>query len=419
MGFLSRIRPKAMTSEDLARMIGSVYGGGSTSTGISVNTGSAMQAMCVHACVKIIADSFGMLPCHLMRKNGKNKEQAEDHPLFDLLNDQPCEYLTADKFCGMSAAHVKLQGNFFALKSNHPGRPIRELIPLAFGSVEEVIQAPDYGLFYKVRRPTGTGILDTSTTVDIVPGSRIMHIRGLVLNGFMGLNPVAYARESISLALATEKHGGKLFSHGTMIGGVIEFPAAVAPFKTIAAMRQYLADFNDTYSSIENAHKTAILQQGATWKPMAMTSVDSQFLEARNFQRQEIVQLFFGLPLGMMTTGDKVATFASSGNFSQDYVDYALMPLCVAAEKEVKRSLLTSEEKKTLYLKFNVAGLLRGKPSERAAYYGAMINSEVMNPNEARDLEDMNPYDGGDEYRTRTSSMKEPTGDQGGSNASA
>jgi hypothetical protein len=32
----------------------------------------------------------------------------------------------------------------------------------------------------------------------------------------------------------------------------------------------------------------------------------------------------------------------------------------------------------------------------------------MLNPNEARELEDRNPYAGGDEYRTRTSTVKEP-----------
>ncbi len=403
MGFLSHIRPKAMTTSEAIREMIS-FGGGSTSTGISVNTDSAMQAMAVQSCVTIISSAFGMLPCNLMQRIGKNRETAENHGLYELLHDQPCEYLTSDKFWGMSAAHVKLQGNFFALKVMVRDE-VRELIPLAFSSVEDVIQGPDYSLFYRVRRPSGKSMEDTSTKVDTIPGNRIMHIRGLTLNGFMGLNPIAYARESIGLALATEKHGAKLFGQGTMIGGVLQMAGF---FKDRDQAKRFVEEFNEVHNSVENAHKTVLLEQGVTWNKMAMTSVDSQFLEARNFQRQEIVQLMFNMPLGMMTSGDKVATFASSGNFAQDFVTYCLMPLAVSAEKEGRRSLLTDEEKRLkYYIKFEAGALLRGSFEEQMKAFQVAINEEILNPNECRELLDRNPYPGGEQYRTRTSTTKD------------
>jgi phage portal protein BeeE len=111
----------------------------------------------------------------------------------------------------------------------------------------------------------------------------------------------------------------------------------------------------------------------------------------------------------MMTTGDKVATFASSGNFSQDFVTYCLQPLAVAAEKEGRRSLLAKEEKDlNYYIKFQMGALLRGSFKEQMESFQIAINEEIMNPNECRDLLDMNPYQGGDEYRTRTSTVKQP-----------
>lgn len=399
MGFLNGLRPKAMNSEGLLRMI---YGGNTTSTGIAVNTDSAMRAMAVHSCVSIKANSIGQLPCHLMKKKGREKTQATEHPLYRILHDQPNSWMTAPEFWGMASACLDLKGNFFALKSGLPGRPIKELIPLAIGSVEEVIQAPDYGLFYKVRRPAKSG---ESETIDTIPGDRIIHLRGLTLNGFMGLNPIAYARESIGLALATEKHGAKLFGHGTMIGGVLKMAGAFAD-RTKA--KKFVDDFNETYSSVENAHKTALLEQGVTWEKMAMTSVDSQFLEARNFQKKEIVDLFFGIPLGMMTDAGKSPTFASAEQFALAYVIYALTPRLVNIEKAIYRDLLTEEEKKTLYAKFSVGGLLRGDMKSRFEAYAVGIEEEILNPNEVRDLEDLNPYEGGDEYRTRKTAQAKP-----------
>jgi HK97 family phage portal protein len=399
-GIFSRIRPKAMTSDEISRLIIDTFGGGTTASGQSVNSTTAMQAMAVHSCVKIKADSIAQLPCHLYVEKGNTKDKAKDLRLYRLLHRQPNQWMTAPEFWGMCSACLDLRGNFFALKSGLPGREVQELIPIPMGRVKEVIQAPDYGLFYKISRPDGSSI-------DTIPGNRIMHIRGLVLDGFMGINPIQYARESIGLDQALVKHGAKLFSHGTMIGGVLQMPGA---FKDRTMAQKFLDDFNDTYSSVENAHKTALLEQGVTWQKMAMTSVDSQFLEARNFQKKEIVDLFFGLPLSMLQSGDKVATYASADAFDLEYVKYALTPRLVNIEMAIFRDLLTEEQKENYFAKFSTGGLLRGDTAARTAYYQGMVNIEAMNPNEVRELEDMNPYPEGNEYRTRTSTVREKKG---------
>jgi HK97 family phage portal protein len=416
MGLIARVgRPKAMNSEELSRLILPTYGGRMTSTGISVNTESAMRAITVHKCVKAKANALLQIPCHLMKQEGRNKERAIDHRLYTLLHDQPNEWMTAPEFWGMCSACLDLRGNFFVLKSNLPGRPIRELIPLGIGRVQEVIQMPDYSLAYKVSRPTtkqttsdiGAGNIGDmlGVTYDIIPGNRIMHIRELVLNGYMGLNPIAYARESIGLAIAQEKHGAKLFSHGTLLGGILKWDKH---FSTEQKAKEFLTSFNEIYSSVENAHKTALLEDGVTWEKIQMTSQDSQFMEARAFQNKDITDLFFALPLQIMSTGDKTATFASAEQFDKEYVQYAIMPRIVNIEKAIRRDLLTEEEKQTpYYAKFQAQALLRGTTKDRFEAYQIGINTEIINPNEARDLEDMNPYDGGDEYRTRTATMKQ------------
>jgi HK97 family phage portal protein len=409
MGMLSR--PRAMISKDIERSLLSAGYGGQTSTGISVNTDSAMRAISVHTCIKAKSNGIKMMPCHLMRRDGQNVEKATDHSLYRILHDQPNSWMTASEFWGMAGACLDLQGNFYALKSGLPGRPVRELIPLSIGSVQEVIQTPDYGLFYKILRPTvdrngNYGIGNPgSGQVDIIPGGRIMHLRGLTLDGFMGLNPIAYARESIGLELATEKHGAKLFSHGTNIGGVLQMPPGQF-FKDRTKAQAFLDSFNSNYSSVENAHKAALLENGVTWTKMGMTSIDSQFLEARRFQHRQIVDLFFSIPLSIMTSEDKTATFASSEQFSIAYVQYALMPYIVNIEQAIYRDLLTEEEKKTYYAKFEPKALLRGSFKDQMEGFQIGVNTEIYSPNDVREMLEMNPYEGGDEYRTRTSSMK-------------
>jgi HK97 family phage portal protein len=419
MGFLSGIRPRAL-GEYTLRQMGGFLGGG-TATGIGVNDDSAMRALSVHTCVKAKSNGIKMMPCHLMRRDGKKVEQATDHNVYRLLHDAPNSWMTPSEFWGMASACLDLRGNFYALKSGLPGRPIMELIPLAAGAVQEVVQTPDYGLFYKVLKPSSDTARSAASggsmgqtggaSTDTIPGDRIMHLRGLSLDGFMGLNTIAYARECIGLELATERHGANLFSHGTNIGGVLSMPAGQF-FKDRTQAAKFLADFNENYSSVANSHKAALLENGVTWTKMGMTSVDSQFLEARRFQHRQIVDLFFSIPLSIMTSEDKTATFASSEQFSIAYVIYALMPYIINIEQAIYRDLLTPKEKKTYYAKFEARALLRGSFTEQMTGFATAIDKEIFNPNEVREMLEYNPYPGGEVYRTRTSTTKDPGKDK-------
>ena len=173
MGLFDAIRPKAMTSDQLSQLILETLGGGKTASGQSVNSNTAMQAMAVHSCVKIKADSIAQLPCHLYIEKGNTKDKAKDLRLYRLLHRQPNQWMTAPEFWGMCSACLDLRGNFYALKTGLPGREVQELIPIPMERVEEVIQEANFGLFYKIRRPDGTA-------TDTIPGNRILHIRGLV-----------------------------------------------------------------------------------------------------------------------------------------------------------------------------------------------------------------------------------------------
>jgi phage portal protein BeeE len=79
MGIISRMaRPKALIPEELEKMILSVFGGGSTSSGVSVSSDSAMRQATVYSCVNILSRTLSQLPCHLMQTDGRMKKKTVD-----------------------------------------------------------------------------------------------------------------------------------------------------------------------------------------------------------------------------------------------------------------------------------------------------------------------------------------------------
>lgn len=368
MGIVARMpRPKAMNPHELQKMILSVFGGGSTASGVSVSNDTAMRQATVYSCVNVLSRAIGTLPCHLMKIDGRNRIKATDDDLYYLLHDQPNEWMTAPEFWGMAMNHLSLRGNFFVLKNRGLSLtgPVRELIPLAPGVVHEVKQDEKYRLTYVLKYPDGT--------LKNVPQSEIMHIRGMTVNGFMGVNPIQYIRESIALGLVSEEFGARYFGSGTHPGMIVEHPKKLSP----EGHSNLQAALTETYSGLGKSHRLMLLQEGMKYQKVAIDPKDSQFIELRKYQKAEIVDIFFGMPLTVISSEDKTPTYASAEQFSIGFIVYALMPWIVAIEKAISRDLIPRDKRETLYAKFVAQGLQRGSFKEQMDAFAEIGRAHV------------------------------------------
>ena len=371
----------------LERYLAWSWGGGPASSGILVNPTTAMQSMAVYACVKVLSEGVGMLPCHLQRKDSKGgRTNATDHPLYSLLHDQPNDYQTAPEFWETVCAHMNLRGNAYAYVIRTQRGDVVELLPQNPDAVR-VEMLSNYSLVYHVTLANGQ-------TLDVGMGDMV-HFRGLTLNGWLGISPIAYARESIGLALATERFGSLLFKNGAKMGGVLEHPGKLSD----EAYKRVKETF-DTATAGDNAHKTALLEEGMKFSKISMSNDDAQFLETRRFQRAEICSLF-RVPPHLVADLDK-ATFSNIEQQALEFATFSLMPWLVRLEKTVKRDLLRLGEQKNMALKFNTAALMRGDAKSRADYYASGILNGWLTRNEVREAETeigqaLNPLEGLDE----------------------
>lgn len=401
MGIVSRMfKPKAI-STDMERMIRESFGGGVTSSGATVSNETAMRHATVYSCVHILSRTIGMLPCHMMEKVNGTKNIAENFYLYPLLHDMPNEWMTSIEFWGMCINHLSLRGNFFALKNrgiNRLSGQVLELLPLAPDVVQEVVQSKSYGLTYKCRFPDGS--------TQEIPGSEIMHLKGMTSNGYMGINPIQYIRESIGLGLATEEFGSRYFGSGTHPSMIVEHPGKLSA----TASQNLKSSLNEKYSGLGKSHRLLLLEEGMKAQAISINPEDSQFLDTRKYQKADIVDIFLGTPLTIMNSGDSTPTFASAEQFSIGFIVYSLMPWIVTIEKAIYRDLLTIAERKKYYAKFKVEGLKRGALKEQMEAFAIGIDKCIFSPNEVRAMLDYNSYGAeGDIYRTRTSTTKEAT----------
>ena len=366
----------------LERYLGWAFGGGASSSGIIVNPQTAMQAASVYACVKVLAESIGQLPFNTYRIGPAGKQLAIDHPLYELLAWQPNDYQTSVEFWEMMATHLNLRGNAYAYITRTRSGRIVELLPLHPDTVTVTMQ-DGWQLQYQI------AIRENGGFKTLEPGE-IMHIRGLTLNGWLGVSPIAYARESVGLALATEKFGGQLFRNGAKMGGVLEHPGKLSQDAYTRIKNSF-----DEATSGENAHKTALLEEGMKFNKISLNADDAQFLETRKFQRGEIASIFRVPP---HLIGDlEHATFGNIEHQSLEFVKFTLQPWLNRIVEAVRRDLFSADDKKNLLIQFDTRELLSGDASARANYYTSGINAGWLTRNEARNFEGLNSIDGLDE----------------------
>ncbi|WP_263079235.1 phage portal protein [Endozoicomonas sp. Mp262] len=352
----------------------------------------------VFSCIRVLSESVGMLPINLYTQSGESRKKAVNHPLTRLLRIAPNDYQTPQEFKELLIQCLCLRGNFYAYKVRTLGK-ISELLPLNPDSVSAKLN-DKYQPEYQVTFKDGSY---QKLTQDDVWHVRIFPECG---DGFLGVNPIEKTRRTFELASNAEEWGDNLFKNGTVTSGVLSTDQKM----TDEAFDRLRKSFDERHSGIASVHRPMILEMGLDWKQMSMNAEDSQFLETRKFQKDEICSIF-RVPPHMIANLER-ATFSNIEHQSQSFVNYSLMPYLTRIEERINIGLLDESEQGDHYAKFNAGALLRGDTKTRMESYASGIQWGIYSPNDCRALEDMNPRDGGDVYLTPMNMTTNPEAGQ-------
>ena len=374
------------------RTVGSQYTFfmGGTSAGKSVTERSAMQMTAVYSCVRILAEAVAGLPLHFYKYNEDgSKSKAIDNNLYHLLHDEPNPEMSSFVFRETLMTHLLLWGNAYAQIIRNGKGEIIALYPLMPNKM--TVDRDDKGtLYYLYQRSQEEGKEAGTVTLST---RDVLHIPGLGFDGLVGYSPIAMAKNAIGLAIATEEYGAKFFANGAAPSGVLEHPGTI---KDPARLRE---NWNSTFGGSANSGKVAVLEEGMKYTPISISPEQAQFLETRKFQINEIARIF-RVPPHMVGDLEK-SSFSNIEQQSLEFVKYTLDPWIIRWEQSLNRALLSIEEKKTYFFKFNVEGLLRGDYQSRMAGYATARQNGWMSANDIRELENLDkisPEDGGDLY---------------------
>ena len=287
--------------------------------------------------------------------------------------------------------HLLLWGNAYAQVIRNGKGEVIALYPLMPDRMN--VDRDDQGrLYYEYTISNDDAPINNGSRVKLSP-TDVLHIPGLGFDGLVGYSPIAMAKNAIGLAIATEEYGSKFFANGAAPSGVLEHPGTI---KDPARIRE---SWQQTFGGSHNSNKIAVLEEGMKYTPISISPEQAQFLETRKFQINEIARIF-RVPPHMVGDLEK-SSFSNIEQQSLEFVKYTLDPWVIRWEQAMHRALLSEDEKKNFFFKFNVEGLLRGDYASRMAGYATARQNGWMSANDIRQLEDLDliPSElGGDLY---------------------
>jgi len=362
------------------------YGAGSyqTASGVEVNESSALKFSPVFAAVRKISETVASLPRHVYREGARGKKKALDHYLYPILHHKPNPEMTSLQMRESEMISILLWGNSYSHIQRTLGGDVLALWPLDPSRM-------------KVKRPDPKGLLVYEYTMTnsgetvLFPPWDILHIAGPGFNGLMGLSIVSLARDGIATGMAYEEYSGRFFSNNATPAGFIEVPGLVDAEERAKIRKDWYQEFG----GVNKSQLIGVLAQGMKFNPLSLPARDSQFLEQRKFQVDEVSR-WFNISPHMIFNLERM-TNNNIEQLSLEFVIYTLRPWLVRIEQAIQMKLINEEG---ISVEHRVEGLLRGDTETRTAYYSAGRQWGWLSVNNILELENMELVEGGDERLT-------------------
>ncbi len=355
-----------------------------TRAGVRIDGDNAMRISAVYGCVRIISETLGSLPLITYRRlSDGGKDRAPEHWVYPLLHHRPNRWQTTMEFVEMMTAHCVLRGNAYALPVWAGNGTVEQLIPLHPDRMRTDV-LPNGRMLYRYRNPV---TMQEETYLE----HEIFHLRGLSLDGRVGLSVIGYQRETIGLTLAAQEYGARFFGKDATPTLVLTHPNH---FEDADARERFKKSWR---AAQRGGSGTAVLEDGMKVEKLGVSNEDAQFLETRKFQIADVARIF-RVPLVLLQETEKSTSWGTGiEQFMLAFVIHCMRPWAVRWEQALGRAFLEDlggDDAGEYFAEFLLTALLRGDQKSRYESYASGISTGWLTRNEARKFENLNPLPG-------------------------
>lgn len=361
-------------------------------SGIRVNAKTAMQYAPVHYGISKVAGHLSVMSESLKERIGDRKTKAARRHQAHRLIKYPNDLYTGSVFKDALFGHAIFRGNGRAwIERDAFMRPLR-LVLIPPDRCDTIIVNGDKWHIADLVVNEETGERKRYKILD----RDVLHIIGHSPDGICGYDVLTLARESIGLGLATEKQQATHFGRNAIPGLLLTVPENSPKLKKEGEAKAFLKTFRDMHEGLDNRGKTALLRHGVTATQLSHTGRDSQAIETRQFQREDVA-LWFCLETIL---GDESNSYKSHEQRQIAYLQGLPGKLMKRYEEQKDAKLLTERQKDrdSHFHSLNPGSLLRADMQTTMTTLRHGVESTIYSRNDARDYLGLDAVDGGDEY---------------------
>ncbi len=356
----------------------------------AVSEKTILQLDAAMACVRLLSQTIATLPIAMFRRLGDGSRKAmPNHPLYELLHNQPNADMTAVDFWQVMVAAMLLRGTAFA-ELDRIGDRIVAITPLMTGVM--------------VWRKVPGGQYEFTYTVDgkqrKIARRDLWILPAFTMDGLFGLSPICYGANVFSGAMSADRASNQTFENGMAASGFVSFGKDSNAWLTEAQRDQLRDNIGRFTHGGAKAGGVFVLEGGRGYTALAMNPEDAQMLETRSFNVETICR-WFGVPPTLVFHGEKASNWGTGlEQQNLSFLTYHLRPWLSKIEQSIRKNLLASGEKDRYFAEFSVEGLLRADTAARASFYSTMVNNGLMTRDEVRMKENWEPKGGNAEVLT-------------------
>jgi HK97 family phage portal protein len=361
-----------------------------SSTGEHVTAESASGSSVGYAAIALHGGSLAGASLHLYKRRADGgRDRFTEHPT-DRVLQTPNPWITSVALRESIVASLMTSGWAVGeVVRDESARPTA-LWPLHPNAVTPVLDE-DGQLYYRVTLDGRQRWLE--------PDDMYVVMGPHSIDGVFPVSPVQRARETLGIAQAGDRFAGTFFRNNGAPGGVLQHPGKLST----TALEHLKASWAEQHQGGDVAHRAAVLEEGMSWQTIAFNPSDSQILESRRFSAEELCRIFGNVPpsmLGVATQGAGL-TYRSVEDEAIRYLAFSLQPIGRRIEAALNKALVSRLERRTQYIEFDYAPLLRTDLAARYAAYRTGKDGGWLSANDIRRRENLPllPADqGGDTY---------------------
>lgn len=341
----------------------------------------AIENADVFTAINTIAGDVSSLPIQVINGSYENNSELEY-----LLNTEPNSVMSGKDLVFILIVNSILNGNAYAeieRDENHIPLALHYIANDRVHSIKKKSnQKHNTDVIYEVKN------MDNSSTRNI-KAQDMIHIKPFTLNGLVGKSPLEALKGDIESQINAKRFFNNFFKNGTQSGGIIKVAGDLNSEDKDAVRKAW----QKANAGSDNAHKIIVLDEGTTYDPIKVDTEILKLVNESNYSTQQVAKVL-GLPLHKM----KIETHSVSlEQANSDYVINTLNSYISALESEFNRKLFADKVlRQNNKIKFNT-DLYKYVDSEtKIANIKAQYELGLINLNEARNMMNLAPIEGGD-----------------------